>query len=106
LAGPRVAGLEETRPGAPVAAAQQAPEPPLTVADGQPVMPHLAGLSLRQALEALAPFGVRLEITGRGVVTGQAPAPGAPLPAGAVCRIHLAPVAGRPAAAVATSFQP
>ena len=54
----------------------------------------LAGLSLRQAMEALAPFDVRLEITGRGVVTGQTPLPGAPLAAGAMCRLQLAP-AGR-----------
>jgi hypothetical protein len=78
----------------------------LAVADDQPVMPRLAGLSLRQALEALAPFGVRLEISGRGVVTGQTPAPGAPLPPGAVCRLHLAPSAGRPPGAMAASVQP
>jgi hypothetical protein len=69
-------------------------------------MPRLAGLSLRQAMEALAPFGVRLEITGRGVVTGQSPPAGAPLPAGAVCRLQLAPSAGRIQAVVAASLQP
>src|SRR5262249_51182419 len=73
---------------------------PATVAA---VMPRLAGLSLRQALEALAPHGVRLEISGRGVVTSQQPAPGAPLPAGPVCRLHLAPATGRPAAAAVTA---
>jgi cell division protein FtsI (penicillin-binding protein 3) len=79
--------------------------PPATVAA---VMPRLAGLSLRQALEALAPHGVRLEISGRGVVTSQQPAPGAPLPAGTVCRLHLAPTTGRPtpAAVTAASYQP
>ena len=75
-------------------------------ADGQPVMPRLAGLSLRQAMEALAPYGARLEITGRGVVTTQSPLPGAPLPAGALCRLHLAPPGGRIAGAVAVSLQP
>ena len=75
-------------------------------ADGQPVMPRLAGLSLRQAMEALAPYGARLEITGRGVVTSQSPLPGAPLPAGAVCRLHLAPLSGRIPGAVAASLQP
>ena len=74
--------------------------------EGQAVMPRLAGLSLRQAMEALAPFGVRLEITGRGVVTGQSPPAGAPLPAGAVCRLQLAPSAGRTHAVVAASLQP
>jgi hypothetical protein len=68
-------------------------------------MPRLGGLSLRQAMETLAPLGVRLEITGRGVVTSQLPMPGAPLPPGTVCRLHLAPTAGRPSAAVAVSLQ-
>ena len=79
--------------------------PPATVAA---VMPGLAGLSLRQAMDALAPHGVRLEITGRGVVASQQPAPGAPLPAGTVCRLHLAPAAGRAAAAAVTpaSYRP
>ena len=79
--------------------------PPATVAA---VMPRLAGLSLRQAMDALAPHGVRLEITGRGVVASQQPAPGAPLPAGTVCRLHLAPAAGRAAAAAVTpaSYRP
>jgi cell division protein FtsI (penicillin-binding protein 3) len=74
--------------------------------DGQPVMPRLTGLSLRQAMEALAPHGVRLEITGRGVVTYQSPAPGAPLAAGVVCRLQLAPPAGRVAGVMAASLQP
>ena len=75
-------------------------------ADGQPVMPRLAGLSLRQAMEALVPYGARLEISGRGVVTSQSPLPGAPLPSGAVCRLHLAPAGGRIIGAVAASLQP
>jgi cell division protein FtsI (penicillin-binding protein 3) len=75
-------------------------------ADGPPVMPRLAGLSLRQAMEALAPYGARLEISGRGVVTSQLPLPGAPLPAGAVCRLRLAPAGGRIVGAVAASLQP
>jgi hypothetical protein len=77
------------------------------VGDAHAVMPRLAGLSLRQAMEALAPFDVRLEIAGRGVVTGQTPPPGAPLTAGLVCRLQLAPPAGRAAhAALAASLQP
>jgi len=57
-------------------------------------------------METLAPHGVRLEISGRGVVTSQQPLPGAPLPSGTVCRLHLAPAAGRPTAALAVSLQP
>jgi cell division protein FtsI (penicillin-binding protein 3) len=75
-------------------------------ADGPAVMPRLAGLSLRQAMEALAPYGAGLEISGRGVVTSQSPLPGVPLPAGAVCRLHLAPPSGRLPGAVAASLQP
>ena len=74
--------------------------------EGPAVMPQLAGLSLRQALEVLAPLGVRLEITGRGVVSGQSPAPGAELPEGAVCRLQLTPSAPRRLGAVAASLQP
>src|SRR5882672_3336854 len=94
-AGLRAGGPAE--PGTPAPAAGLAPEPPAPVGDAQAVMPRLAGLSLRQALEALAPFDVRLEIAGRGVVTGQTPAPGAPLTSGVVCRLQLAPPAGRAA---------
>ncbi|HUP38444.1 MAG TPA: penicillin-binding transpeptidase domain-containing protein [Candidatus Limnocylindria bacterium] len=93
------------RAGAPAPPVGLTPEPP-AAGDAQVVMPRLAGLSLRQAMEALAPFGVRLEITGRGVVTGQTPPPGAPLDEDAVCRLHLAPPAGRPQAALAASLLP
>jgi cell division protein FtsI (penicillin-binding protein 3) len=104
-AGPRAGGAAE--PGAPALAVGLAPEPSAPAGDAQALMPRLAGLSLRQAMEALAPFDVRLEITGRGVVTGQTPLPGAPLAAGAMCRLQLAPPAGRAGhAALAASLQP
>jgi cell division protein FtsI (penicillin-binding protein 3) len=64
--------------------------------DSATLMPRMQGLSLRQALEVLAPLDVRLEVTGRGIVVGQAPPPGAPLPAGAMCRLALASPAARP----------
>ena len=106
--GPRANGpVEPAQPGAPALAVGLAPEPPAAPGDAQAVMPRLAGLSLRQAMEALAPFSVRLEITGRGVVTGQIPPPGAPLAAGAMCRLQLASPAGRAAhPAMAASLQP
>jgi cell division protein FtsI (penicillin-binding protein 3) len=63
------------------------------------VMPDLRGLSLRQALEALAPLDVRLELAGRGVLVAQSPAPGTPLPPGATCRLTLAPAPARATAA-------
>jgi cell division protein FtsI (penicillin-binding protein 3) len=83
--------------------------PPVTTAAAEPaegaaVMPRVAGLSLRQAMEVLAPLGVTLEITGRGVVTAQSPLPGAPLPAGAACRLQLAPPVGRTMSALPASF--
>ena len=106
--GPRANGpAEPAQPGAPASAMGLAPEPPAAPGDAQAVMPRLAGFSLRQAMEALAPFSVRLEITGRGVVTGQIPPPGAPLAAGAMCRLQLASPAGRAAhPAMAASLQP
>jgi cell division protein FtsI (penicillin-binding protein 3) len=106
--GPRANGpVEPAQPGAPALAVGLAPEPPAAPGDGQAVMPRLAGLSLRQAMEALAPFSVRLEITGRGVVTGQIPPPGAPLAVGAMCRLQLASPAGRAThPAMAASLQP
>ena len=66
--------------------------------DGAALMPRLAGLSLRQAMEALAPFDVGLEVSGRGIVIAQSPAADAPLGPGTVCRLTLASPAARPAA--------
>ncbi len=59
--------------------------------DAGPVMPRVQGLALRQAMEVLAPLDVRLEVSGRGVVESQTPPAGAPLPAGTLCRLALAP---------------
>jgi cell division protein FtsI (penicillin-binding protein 3) len=66
--------------------------------DGAALMPRLAGLSLRQAMEALAPFDVGLEVSGRGIVVAQSPAADAPLGPGTICRLTLASPAARPAA--------
>jgi cell division protein FtsI (penicillin-binding protein 3) len=60
------------------------------------VMPRVEGLSLRQALDTLASFDVRLELSGGGIVVSQTPPPGAPLPAGTLCRLALASPATRP----------
>jgi cell division protein FtsI (penicillin-binding protein 3) len=98
---PRAGAPAPSRLAPPLLAEGPVPEPPAAAA-----MPQLTGLSLRQAMEALAPFGVSLEITGRGLVTGQSPPPGSPLPPGAVCRLHLSAPAGRPPAAIAVSLQP
>jgi len=65
------------------------------VAEGARLMPALVGLSLRHAMEALAPLGVPVEITGRGVVVAQSPPPGAALPDGMPCRLTLASPAAR-----------
>ncbi|HEX3176211.1 MAG TPA: penicillin-binding protein [Methylomirabilota bacterium] len=53
------------------------------------VMPDLRGLTLRQALAALTPRGVRVEIAGRGRVVQQAPTPGDRLDEDAVARLTL-----------------
>jgi cell division protein FtsI (penicillin-binding protein 3) len=60
------------------------------VPDVPPLMPDLTGQALRQALAALAPLGLKVQIDGRGVVARQAPAPGAPVTSGMVVRLALA----------------
>jgi cell division protein FtsI (penicillin-binding protein 3) len=55
------------------------------------LMPDLRGRTLRQALVALTPRGVRVEIAGRGRVVQQAPAPGERLADDAVARLMLSP---------------
>ncbi len=69
----------------------------LTVELATDLMPRLHGQSLRQALETLAPFGVRIELHGRGVVVDQSPAPGSPLAPGTLCSLTLASPVARPA---------
>jgi cell division protein FtsI (penicillin-binding protein 3) len=68
----------------------------LTGSSEPAVMPPLWGLSLRHAMDQLAPLDVRVEIAGRGVVVGQAPAPGTPLEPGTACRLTLASPAEGP----------
>src|ERR1700730_10633790 len=53
-------------------------------ADAPGAMPSLEGPSLRQAMAALASFDVTLEVSGRGAVVTQWPAPGTPLAPGTV----------------------
>ncbi len=60
------------------------------------VMPRVEKLSLRQAMETLAPFNVQIEIHGRGLVQSQWPAAGAPLIPGTLCRLTLASPTARP----------
>ncbi len=50
-------------------------------------MPDLRGAPLREALRWLAAAGARVEVSGRGRVVAQSPAPGAPLEPGT--RVHL-----------------
>ena len=62
---------------------------------GERVMPDLRGRSLRQALTALAPLQLAVDLRGRGRVVDQAPAPGEPLDEGARARLILARPAAR-----------
>ena len=55
------------------------------------LMPDLRGSTLRQALAALTPRGVRVEIAGRGRVVQQTPGPGEVLADDAVARLTLSP---------------
>jgi cell division protein FtsI (penicillin-binding protein 3) len=59
-------------------------------AAGAPTMPTVTGLSLRQAMELLAPLEVHVEVAGRGIVTAQLPAPGTAIEPDTVCRLILA----------------
>jgi cell division protein FtsI (penicillin-binding protein 3) len=64
---------------------------------GSGVMPRVLGLSLRQAMETLAPFDVGVTVTGRGLVVGQTPPPGSPVESGSLCHLALASLAAAPA---------
>jgi cell division protein FtsI (penicillin-binding protein 3) len=86
-------------PGAPPGASLDADRvTPVSLAleeDDSVVMPRVERLSLRQAMQTLAPFNVQIEVSGRGLVVNQWPAPGTPITAGALCRLTLAsPVTG------------
>jgi beta-lactam-binding protein with PASTA domain len=59
------------------------------------LMPDLRGSALRQALAALTPRGVRVEIAGRGRVVQQTPAPGEVLADDSVARLTLSPAVVR-----------
>jgi cell division protein FtsI (penicillin-binding protein 3) len=63
----------------------------LVSAAGETVMPNLRGRALRSALAALEPLGLRVAVTGRGVVAQQTPTPGAAVEPGATARLTLAP---------------
>jgi len=53
------------------------------------LMPDVRGRSLREALATLAPFGMEVQVDGRGRVARQIPAPGEPLAAAAAARLTL-----------------
>jgi cell division protein FtsI (penicillin-binding protein 3) len=61
---------------------QEAPEP-----DEPALMPHLTGLSLRQALQKLAVRGIEANVEGSGVVCGQTPKPGEKVTANLICKL-------------------
>jgi cell division protein FtsI (penicillin-binding protein 3) len=84
-----VTGAGAETPAAASPRAAPAVTPALAAEAG--MMPDLRGSTLRQALAALMPRGVRVEITGRGRVMQQVPAPGDALEADAVARLTLAP---------------
>jgi len=57
---------------------------------GAAAMPDLRGRTLREALAALAPLGVRVDIDGQGRVAQQSPVPGEPVARDVVARLVLA----------------
>jgi cell division protein FtsI (penicillin-binding protein 3) len=82
---------------APAATLDGPPIRPVSLEEDSPaLMPRVQGLSLRGALDALSALDVQVEVSGRGIVVDQVPAPGTALPAGAICRLALASPAGGP----------
>jgi cell division protein FtsI (penicillin-binding protein 3) len=69
------------------AVSDASPPPPkpnyVTISDGKKLnVPSLVGLPTRTAIEMAALQGLQLEISGRGTVREQAPAPGTKVPSG------------------------
>jgi cell division protein FtsI/penicillin-binding protein 2 len=86
-------------PGAPAAEVRESVESPVVnlVADGPPgTMPDLVGMSAREALHRVVKLGLIARVTGDGFVVTQEPPAGAPLDAGAVCRVTLERAPRRP----------
>jgi len=72
-------------------AVQPAAYEPAETAGDRGLMPNLAGLSLRAALEQLRDLPCSLEVRGSGRVVGQSPEPGKNLGSIKSCRLVLAP---------------
>jgi cell division protein FtsI (penicillin-binding protein 3) len=64
---------------------------------GEPLMPDLAGATLREALATLAPYQVSVKVAGRGRVASHQPVAGAALEQGEVVRLVLVRNAASPA---------
>ena len=77
---------------------------PALDAVSEPAMPDLRGKTLRQALGALAPLGLHVEVRGRGRVVAQVPAPLAPIDEGLTAHLDLSPTP--PASAVVAAVVP
>ncbi len=52
-------------------------------------VPNLADMSLREAAEELRSIGLRMEISGSGIIKGQEPGPGARVPEGTIIQLRL-----------------
>jgi hypothetical protein len=91
--------VQLVRTAEPAVPAAGSPPPPLAAPlmepdAAEPVMPDLAGRSLRQALVLLAGYDLEVSVVGRGMVVRQTPLPGAAVAAGSACRLELAPPGG------------
>ncbi len=69
-------------------------EPPVGEEFGPGQMPDLTGMTLRAAIQRLAPLRCRAAVVGTGRVAGQEPPPGAPVAEGTTCALRLAPLVG------------
>ena len=78
----------------PAPASPQPTPPPELLAVSLPAgnvrVPSLIGMPVRQVVEQAAIAGLNLQVTGRGLVRSQEPAPGTPVPTGTQLIVHCA----------------
>jgi cell division protein FtsI (penicillin-binding protein 3) len=67
----------------------EAPRVTLVTDDAAGTVPDVRGMSAREAIGRLFRAGLNAHVSGDGLVVAQVPAPGAPIEAGAVCRLSL-----------------
>ncbi len=78
----------EVRPGSGIVVYTEV-EPEEPPDDGSVRVPDLDGMSLREGAEELRSLGLRMEISGSGIITGQEPGPGTYVKEGTIIHLQL-----------------